>query len=64
LKKNYLVAGAITSQIFHSTDTLATATAVAAALGGEISWIIKRRSGVLLAIARRSGGTNIWKSEA
>lgn len=64
LKKNYLVVGALTSQIFRSTDTLATATAVAGALGGEISWIIKRRSGVLLAIARRSGGTNIWKSEA
>jgi hypothetical protein len=64
LKKNYLVAGAITDQIFYSTDTLATATAVTAALGGDISWIIKRRSGVLLAIARRSGGTNIWKSEA
>lgn len=64
LKKNYLVAGAVTDQIFRSTDTLATATAVTAALGGDISWIIKRRSGVLLAIARRSGGTNIWKSEA
>lgn len=64
LKKNYLVAGAITTQIFRSTDTLATATAVAAALGGEISWMIKRRSGVLLAIAKRTGGKNIYKSEA
>ena len=64
LKKNYLVAGAVTDQIFRSTDTLATATTVATALGGDISWIIKRRSGVLLAIAKRTGGTNIWKSEA
>lgn len=64
LKKNYLVVGALTAQIFRSTDTLATATTVATALGGDISWIIKRRSGVLLAIARRSGGTNIWKSGA
>lgn len=64
LKKNYLVAGAITDQIFRSTDTLATATAVTAALGGDISWMIKRKSGVLLAISKRTGGTNIWKSEA
>ena len=65
LKKNYLVVGALTySQIFRSTDTLATATLVATNLGGRVGWIIKRRSGVLLAIAKRSGGTNIWKSEA
>ena len=65
LKKNYLVVGASTfSQIFRSTDTLATVTLVATNLGGEVRWIIKRSTGTLLATVSRTGGTNIYKSEA
>jgi len=64
LKKNYLVVGSITGQIFRSTDTLATVTIVSANLGGEVRWITKRSTGTLLAIVYRTGGTNIYKSEA
>ena len=64
LKKNYLVVGSITGQISRSTDTLATATLVATGLGAYVGWITKRSTGTLLATVFRTGGTNIYKSEA
>ncbi len=64
LKKNYLVVGSSTGPISRSTDTLATATLVATGLGGYVGWIIKRSTGTLLATVFRTGGTNIYKSEA
>ncbi len=63
LKKGYLVLGTASDRIFRSTDTLATATEVAN-LGGDVIWLLKRATAKLVALVNRTGGTNIWKSEA
>lgn len=63
LKKNTLVFGGSNGQIHRSTDLITSYTTVKT-LPGVIRWILKRRSGVLIALCKTASNVNVWKSEA
>jgi hypothetical protein len=63
LKKDTLVFGGSTTKIHRSTDLITTYTTVKA-LPGPVQWILKRRSGVLIALSKTDSNVNVWKSEA
>ncbi len=63
LKRDYLVYGGSNAALYRSTDLRVSNTAVKS-LPGIVNWLLKRRSGVLIALARTNTDVNVWKSEA
>jgi len=62
LRNDYLVAGTPTNKVVRSDDGM-TSYSTITTWGGDVTWIIKRRSGQLLG-ASNGGTPNLYKSEA
>ena len=63
LKRDYLVYGGSNTVLYRSTDLRVSNTAVKN-LPGIVNWLLKRSTGVLIALARTNTDVNVWKSEA
>lgn len=63
LKRDYLVYGGSNTVLYRSTDLRVSNTAVKS-LPGPVNWLLKRSTGVLIALARTNTDVNVWKSEA
>lgn len=63
LKRDYLVYGGSITTLYRSTDLRVSSTAVKG-LPGAVNWLLKRSTGVLIALARTNTDVNVWKSEA
>lgn len=63
LKRDYLVYGGANTVLYRSTDLRVSNTAVKS-LPGMVNWLLKRSTGVLIALARTNTDVNVWKSEA
>ncbi len=63
LKRDYLVYGGSDATLYRSTDLRVSNTAVKS-LPGVVNWLLKRSTGVLIALARTNTDVNVWKSEA